>query len=119
MKKKLTEKQKNFLEIFEKSAGNVSQACKKVNISRETHYRWRDESDTYKKASNDIKEGLIDFAETQLMKNIRDGRETSLIFFLKTQAKKRGYIEKQEIEHGTADGLPLEWTVTIKKPDNE
>ena len=34
-----------------------------------------------------------------LYKNIKDGRETSLIFYLKTKGKQRGYIEKQELQH--------------------
>ena len=40
----------------------------------------------------------IDFAESQLHKQIRDGNSTATIFFLKTKGKKRGYVERQEIE---------------------
>ena len=42
---------------------------------------------------------MIDFAESSLYKQIKDGNTSATIFFLKTQAKRRGYIEKQEIEH--------------------
>jgi len=34
-------------------------------------------------------------AESQLMKKIKQGNLTAIIFFLKTQAKHRGYVEKQ------------------------
>ena len=41
---------------------------------------------------------MIDLAESKLMENIEDNDNTSIIFFLKTKGKKRGYIEKQEVE---------------------
>jgi hypothetical protein len=33
-----------------------------------------------------------------LVTNIKEGKETSIIFFLKTIGKKRGYIEKTEVD---------------------
>ncbi len=44
----------------------------------------------------DAKQEAIDAAESQLMKKIKEGNLTAIIFFLKTQAKHRGYVEKQE-----------------------
>lgn len=40
------------------------------------------------------KEAIIDEAEEVLRANIQKGKEASLIFFLKCQAKHRGYCEK-------------------------
>ena len=34
----------------------------------------------------------------KLLENIKKNDNTSIIFFLKTKGKKRGYIEKQEFE---------------------
>ena len=45
------------------------------------------------------KESLLDFAESQLLANIKNGDTTSILFYLKTQGKKRGYIERQEVEN--------------------
>lgn len=45
------------------------------------------------------KESLLDFAESQLLINIKNGDTTSILFYLKTQGKKRGYIEGQKVEN--------------------
>ncbi len=47
--------QKNkILEYLVKFQGNVSLACKKCNISRDTHYRWLKEDKKYNKKYNDL-----------------------------------------------------------------
>jgi len=49
----------------------------------------------------DIENIALDFAESQLHKQIKEGNSTSTIFYLKTKGKKRGYIERQEHDHTT------------------
>ena len=96
-----------FLEMYQKKACNISEACKSADVRRATYYKWRKDDDEFCKQCEEIEEGMIDFAETQLFKNIKDGKETSLIFFLKCRAKKRGYIDKQEIEHSGVIGYDI------------
>lgn len=88
---------KGMIEALEKSLGVVTTACKSVGISRETHYRWTREDEGYKKAVEDIADIALDFAESQLHKQIQNGEVSSTIFYLKTKGKKRGYVERQEI----------------------
>lgn len=95
---KLTKKQQLMIESLKSNACNISQACKSANISRQTHYDWIDKSDNYKKEYNDVVESLIDFAESALMRQIKEGIVPSTIFFLKTRGKSRGYVERQEID---------------------
>lgn len=90
---------KRLLEAMEKSLGVVTQACKKANISRETYYQYYRTDPEFKEKIDSIQDIALDFAETMLMKNISEGDTTSTIFFLKTKGKKRGYIEKSEVEH--------------------
>jgi hypothetical protein len=95
-----TKKRKEiFLEVFRNNAVNISSACKKAGIYRNTFYLWCKKDSKFKEQVDDIKEELIDFAESQLMEKIKSGDTTSLIFFLKTKGKSRGYTEKQEITH--------------------
>lgn len=95
----MTKKRSNkelFLEAFSNSAGNISHACKSIGVSRQAYYNWIDNDPNFAKKTQDILEDNIDLAETMLMKNIRDGKEASIFFFLKTKGKSRGYIETVE-----------------------
>jgi predicted DNA-binding transcriptional regulator AlpA len=97
-KNKLTDKQKTFLAVFEKNSTNVSNACGKVGIARKTFYEWCNTSDIFSQKVDEAKEAMVDFAESSLYKQIKDGNTSATIFFLKTQAKDRGYVERQDID---------------------
>ena len=95
---KTEQHKKAMLDALEKSLGVVTAACKAVGIGRTTHYLWMQEDPDYKKAVEELGDVAIDFAESQLHKQIKEGNSTATIFFLKTKGKKRGYVERQEIE---------------------
>jgi len=95
---KTEQHKKAMLDALEKSLGVVTAACKAVGIGRTTHYLWMQGDAEYKKAVEDLNDVAIDFAESQLHKQIKDGNSTATIFYLKTKGKKRGYVERQEIE---------------------
>ena len=88
----------NIIEAMVKSMGVVQQACKAVGISRTTFYEYYKTDPAFKDAIDECKEIALDFAESKLYKCIEKEKETSIIFYLKTQGKKRGYIEKSELE---------------------
>lgn len=89
---------KAMIEALEKSLGIVTTACKSVGISRETHYRWLREDEDYKKEVESIADIALDFAESQLHKQISIGEVSSTIFYLKTKGKGRGYVERSEMD---------------------
>lgn len=97
-----------MLDALEKSLGVVTTACKQVGIERTTHYRYLQDDPEYAKAVADIENVALDFAESQLHKQILNGEVSSTIFFLKTKGKKRGYIEKQEMEHSGRVALDVD-----------
>ena len=86
-------KKKKMIAALRKSMGIVTTACTNVKMSRVCHYTWVREDEEYAKEVNAIAEETIDFAESQLHKLISAKDKTSVIFFLKTKAKSRGYIE--------------------------
>ena len=61
--------------------------------------------------AKDIENIALDFAESQLHKQISEGNTTATIFLLKTKGKKRGYVERQEIVHDNQiKSTIIEWT---------
>lgn len=88
---------KQMVEALNKSLGVIATACRAVGIDRKTHYEWLKKDEKYAEQVKELKEIALDFAESQLFKNIKEGKETSLIFYLKTQGRDRGYIERKEI----------------------
>ena len=87
------------IKAIKDSRGFVTTIAKRLDCTRANVYKLIKKYPTVRQALEDERESMKDVAETQLFKNIEDGKEVSLIFYLKTQAKDRGYIEKQQIEH--------------------
>lgn len=116
IEEKVKERKELFLKIFEKKACNVSSTCKAMGITRQTYYRWLEDED-FKTEVENVRESIIDMAETKLLSHINDGDVTSLIFFLKTKGKKRGYIERMEAEVKPVE--EFEDKIQVYLPDNE
>lgn len=108
---KTEQHKKAILEALEQSLGIVTTACKKVGVGRTTFYQWLKDDEEFKKQVDDISNITLDFAESQLHKQIKDGNTSATIFYLKTKGKKRGYIERQEITG--ADGMPTNFQIEI------
>jgi hypothetical protein len=85
------------IEAIRESRGFVSTISKRLGCERTYVYRLIEKYPTAKEALENEREGNKDFAEGKLMQQIDAGNITAIIFYLKTQAKNRGYVEKQEI----------------------
>lgn len=94
-----------LLEALENSLGVVTTACKKANVSRKTFYQYCNDDPEFKKAVDDIENIALDFAESQLHKQIQGGNTAATIFYLKTKGKKRGYVERQEITGNDGEAI--------------
>lgn len=111
----VTLKKDAMLQALTSTLGNVTEAAEKIGIARKTHYEWLKDDPEYSAAVASLKNVALDFAESQLKKlmegaerqalthdgevvTIKDAPNTSaVIFYLKTQGKQRGYIERQEL----------------------
>ena len=96
---------KALLDALEKSLGIVTTACKMVGIDRTTFYNYVNNDEEFAKAVKDIDNVVLDFAESQLHKQIKDSNTAATIFYLKTKGKQRGYIERQEVTGPDGEGL--------------
>jgi hypothetical protein len=93
----LSKEQNRFLEALKLSLGNVTGACAKVKVSRQTYYNWM-KNPEFADAVEEVNESNLDYAESKLLSLIRNENPTAIIFYLKTKGKKRGYIERMENE---------------------
>jgi hypothetical protein len=96
-----------MISALEKYKGIVSYAVKAVGINRSTHYRWMKEDEVYKAAVEDITEVTLDYVEQKLIDQIDDDHPASIMFYLKSKGKKRGYGQSVELT-GDAE-KPIQW----------
>jgi ACT domain-containing protein len=106
-------KKEAMLQALEKSLGVVTVACKQSDIPRSTYYKWLKEDQEFAKAVKEIENIALDFAESLLHSQMRDGNTSATIFYLKTKGKKRGYVERQELDVNNGEN-PFNVSVNIK-----
>lgn len=105
-------RKKAFSDAYIKTFGNVSQTCNAIGIDRSTYYDWLKKDKEFKKhiESLEPQERFMDFLESKLVEKINNGDTASIIFALKTKAKPRGYVERQEIQHqGGIKSTLIKW----------
>lgn len=101
---------KALIEALEKSLGVVTIACKTAGCGRTTFYEYYRSDEKFKDEVDSLKDVALDFAESQLHKKIKEGSDTAIIFYLKCQGKKRGYVERSEQIVSIQDhGAILNW----------
>ena len=89
---------KNLLEALEKSLGIVTTACKIVGCARSTFYKYYKDDQDFRTSVDELENLTLDFVESKLHKQIENDNTTATIFYLKTKGKKRGYVERKEVE---------------------
>ncbi len=112
---KIQQNKKLLLKALEKSMGIVSKACEIAKLDRSTFYKYYNDDEQFKNDVDNMQEYVLDFAESKLLENIKDKKETSIIFYLKTKGRKRGYVEKQDVDittKGKEVNIPLTNWVT-------
>ena len=104
----------DFLAAYEKSLGVLKPACEMTGMCRKTIWEWRKKYPEFDEACHECEETAVDFVETKLYKLINDGAEASTIFYLKTKGRKRGYVERQEMDmNAKVTGV----TVNVTNPE--
>lgn len=129
---------KEILESLETHKGIVTSACASIRCPRSTYYNYYNTDPDFKDAVDAIQDVAIDFVESKLMEKINGvttqtfnqkgepviyelpPSDTAIIFFLKTKGKKRGYIERMEVDNLTPIQVmtldPLNDTATNDSP---
>lgn len=90
-------KRRLFLKALRAKMGNVTAACEVIGIQRAVYYRWYRSDKTFREQVQAVQEELLDLAEEKLLELIREKNVAAIIFYLKTKAKDRGYVERSEV----------------------
>lgn len=113
-KTKVDVKKKLLVQELQNTLGNVTAACQNLSIPRSTFYKMIKDED-FKIMVDEIQEMSLDFAEGKLMQLIDAMNPVAILFYLKTKGRKRGYVERQEVEHS---GEIKTTAITIKTKDD-
>lgn len=95
--------------------GNVAEVAKRFNVARSSVHQLINNRSSLQVVIHDAREGMKDAAENSLYKAVEKGEAWAVCFYLKTQAKDRGYIERRELTG--ADGQKLSPLVIFKGDD--
>ena len=110
-----------MIKALTEAKGLVSVAARMLGCSRQTVYNHINKQVTVKQAMEDARETMTDFAEGKLFEQINTGNITAIIFYLKTQGKSRGYVERQELTgkdgESITEGLIINVGDKRKPPD--
>ncbi len=100
-----------IIEAVKSSSGLLTLAAKKSGYTYMTVRRYVKDFPTVAKAVEEAKEAILDFTEGKLYENIKKNDTASIIFYLKTQGKLRGFVERSELTG--AEGRPIKMEATI------
>jgi len=110
----LSDNQLKFINTYAVNYCNISQACIKADISRQTFYRWQADSDKFAQALDQAKEGLKDRVESEIHKHIFEDRNPVVLNkFAPSILKDRGYAEAKDINLSGGLNNDNEVVVTI------
>ena len=96
-----------ILEAIKGTGGIMTNIARKLSLSWHMAYDFCQMYEETKKAITDEQETMLDMAENTIGKSIQDGDVQTSKWYLAMKGKKRGYIEKQEIEHSGSGQLVI------------
>ena len=99
-------------EALLKCAGILQNAAEELGCKRDTLVKYLERHPDLAAVRAHAREMTLDLAESKLVKKIKDGNLGAIIFFLKTQGKQRGYVERQQLQ-----AVPREVNVYLPEPD--
>ena len=117
----LSDKQIKFINKYVNSYCNVSKACKAVEITRQTFYRWSKESDSFREAVEQGKEALKDRWEDEINKHVFEDRNPVVLNkFAPKVLRDRGYADITDVNlSGQQDNNVVITVVEALEDENE
>jgi len=88
-----------FIKALKNTGGVLKNVAEVIGCARSTVYEAAKRHPEVEAVLQEEREKLKDLAEERLIEQIQQGNMTAIIWYMKTQMKDRGYVEKQEVEH--------------------
>lgn len=107
----------DFIKMFDKMGATVYLTCKKIGITTGTYHLWRQNDVEFKRATDEVRETIKDKMEYSLVHDALTKGGTDRIFYMKTQMKDRGYIER--VENTGKDGESLAHSFKMTETDTD
>jgi hypothetical protein len=107
LENRIEQEKERVLAALERALGVVTTACREAGIGRTTYYKFYNEDPDFKEKADNIQAVTLDFVESQLFRQIREGNTAATIFYLKTRGKERGYIESPLIGIDTIQPIQI------------
>jgi hypothetical protein len=76
--------------------GDIAVAAKNLGVSKQAVYSRIKKHEQLQMVVHEIREQGVDVAESELMKKVRAGDITAIIFKLKCHGKDRGYVDRPD-----------------------
>ena len=108
LSKKREHTAEKIIKALKETNGLLTMAAIKAGVSYTTVKRYAAEFPSVRDAVQDAKEAMLDFAEGKLYTKIKAGDNIAILFYLKTQGKARGYIERQEFANPIGESFRVE-----------
>jgi hypothetical protein len=107
--------QMDFLDHLRIAKGNVSEACKNMQVSFARYLQWLNDDPGFRFQVMVVKEAIGDFVEDKLLQRINDGDTAAIIFYCKTKLKHRGYVEDGKMPQSNKTRI----NVSINMPEKK
>lgn len=107
-------------DAIQKTAGMLGDVARAVGIKRQTLHARVKRSPALQELLAEAREETLDLAESKLVEAIRGGNLGAICFYLRTQGRSRGYVERSEV--ATTEGEPIRFYLPKKAelpPDDE
>ncbi len=96
------------IEAIRNNHGLLAAAARELGVTRQTVYNYVKRYPTIARAVEESRETILDMAEGQLYKAVKNGSVPAMMFLLKTVGRNRGYVERQEVAGVTDAPLRIE-----------
>ena len=105
-----------IIEAIEACGGFISQAAVKLQCGSSTIYAHMAKNQKIRDKIHEIRERYVDMVESKLLKLCNEEEIAAIIFFLKCQGKRRGYVERQEVDANIRSEVTFNLITAMPKP---